>query len=333
MTRYRSSLTFLLAAFVVSLTFRSGSAAEPEREYLLERVDDVAVVQVYCDGFDELPLDEKILIYHLTEAAIAGRDIFLHQKYRHSPMIRDLLEEIVTNSDGIDEDTLAEIRRYTKLFWVNNGIHNTVTSKKNVIGASKEDFLKAALQAEKNGAKLPKREGLATEEFIAKIWPLLADPKVDSHCTNSAPGEGKDILEESCNSFYRGVTVADLEGFEERYPLNSTLVKRDGKLRELVWRGGFDDVIPPGLYAKQITQWLATWKTRFPTQRRRWLGRWHCWLTTTGRVTRSTSGRTTSPGWKTRTRPSTRSTVSSRSILTHGGRRGRTRELSTSMTR
>jgi len=252
MTRYRSSLTFLLAAFVVSLTFRSGSAAEPEREYLLERVDDVAVVQVYCDGFDELPLDEKILIYHLTEAAIAGRDIFLHQKYRHSPMIRDLLEEIVTNSDGIDEDTLAEIRRYTKLFWVNNGIHNTVTSKKNVIGASKEDFLKAALQAEKNGAKLPKREGLATEEFIAKIWPLLADPKVDSHCTNSAPGEGKDILEESCNSFYRGVTVADLEGFEERYPLNSTLVKHDGKLRELVWRGGFDDVIAPGLYAKQI---------------------------------------------------------------------------------
>ena len=121
-----------------------------------------------------------------------------------------------------------------------------------MIGTSREDFLKAALQAEKNGAKLPKREGQTIEEFITKIWPLLANPKVDSHCTNSAPGEGKDILEESCNSFYRGVTVADLEGFEERHPLNSTLVKRDGKLRELVWRGGFDDVIPPGLYAKQI---------------------------------------------------------------------------------
>ena len=110
----RSILAPLLALFVVSLCLPSGRAAEPERKYLLERVDDVAIVQIYCDGFDELPVDEKILIYHLTEAAIAGRDIFLHQKYRHSPMLRDLLEEIVTNSDGIDADTLAEIRRYNE---------------------------------------------------------------------------------------------------------------------------------------------------------------------------------------------------------------------------
>ena len=252
MRRNRSTLGLLLVLFTVSLIARLSAAAEPERKYLLERVDDVAVVQIYCDGFDELPLDEKILIYHLTEAAIAGRDIFLHQKYRHSPMIRDLLEEIITHPDGIEKETLDEIRRYTKLFWVNNGIHNTITSKKSVIRASRDDFLKAALKAEANGAKLPKREGQSTEEFVGKIWPLLADPKVDSHCTNSAPGEGKDILEASCNSFYRDVTVKDLEGFKERYPLNSTLVKRDGKLRELVWRGGFDDVIPPGLYAKQI---------------------------------------------------------------------------------
>ena len=252
MRRNRSTLALLLLLFTVSLIARLAAAAEPERKYLLERVDDVAVVQIYCDGFDELPLDEKILIYHLTEAAIAGRDIFLHQKYRHSPMIRDLLEEIITHPDGIEKETLDEIRRYTKLFWVNNGVHNTITSKKSVIRASREDLLKAALKAEANGAKLPKREGQSTEEFITKIWPLLADPKVDSNCTNSAPGEGKDILQASCNSFYRDVTVKDLEGFNERYPLNSTLVKRDGKLRELVWRGGFDDVIPPGLYAKQI---------------------------------------------------------------------------------
>lgn len=252
MRRNRSTLALLLVLFTLFLIAQLARAAEPERKYLLERVDDVAVVQIYCDGFEELPRDEKILIYHLTEAAIAGRDIFLHQKYRHSPMIRDLLEEIVTHPDGIDKDTLDEIRRYTKLFWVNNGIHNSITSKKNLIRGSKDDFLKAALKAEANGAKLPKHEGQSTEEFIGKIWPLLADPKVDSNCTNSSPGEGKDILEASCNSFYRDVTVKDLEGFKERYPLNSTLVKRDGKLRELVWRGGFDDVIPPGLYAKQI---------------------------------------------------------------------------------
>lgn len=248
MLRSRLPLAVLLILFFVSPLI----SAEPERKYLLERVDDVDVVQIYSDGFDELPLGEKTLIYHLTEAAIAGRDIFLHQKYRHSPMLRDLLEEIVTRSDGIDGGTLAEIRRYTKLFWVNNGVHNTITSKKNVIKTSREAFLKAAQTAEVNGAKLPKRQDESTVQFIERVWPILADPSVDSTCTNSAPGEGKDILEESCNSFYRGVTVKDLEGFKERYPLNSTLVKHEGKLRELVWRGGFDDVVPPGLYAKEI---------------------------------------------------------------------------------
>lgn len=252
MPRQRLSLAVLLAVFVVFLFIRPVGAAEPERKYLLERVDEVAVVQIYCDGFDQLPLEEKKLIYHLSESAIAGRDIFLHQKYRHSPMLRDLLEEILTNSEGIDADTLAEIRRYTKLFWINNGIHNSITSKKNLIRASQAAFLKAAQTAEKNGAKLPKREGETTEQLVNRVWPILADPKVDSHCTNSAPGPGKDILEESCNSFYRDVTVKDLEGFKERYPLNSTLIKRDGKLREIVWRGGFDDVVPPGMYAKEI---------------------------------------------------------------------------------
>lgn len=252
MYRHRSSLAVLLVLFAISCLLQPARSSEPERKHLLERVDDVAVVQIYCDGFDQLPLQEKKLIYHLYEAALAGRDIFIHQKYRHSLMLRDLLEEIVTNPDGIDGDTLAEIRRYTKLFWINNGIHSAITSKKNVVKTSREAFLKAAKTAEKNGARLPKGKAESTEELVARVWPILADINVDPYCTNSSPGEGKDILEASSNSFYRGVTVKDLEDFKERYPLNSTLVKRNGNLQELVWRGGFDDVVPPGLYAEQI---------------------------------------------------------------------------------
>ena len=56
--------------------------SQAQRKYLLERVDDVAVVQVYVDGFEQMPLHEKLLIYHLSQAAIAGRDIFIDQKYR-----------------------------------------------------------------------------------------------------------------------------------------------------------------------------------------------------------------------------------------------------------
>ncbi len=244
--------TLLASALLVLALSTASAAAETPRKYLLERVDDVDVLQIYCDGFDQLPLGEKKLVYHLYQAAVAGRQIFLHQKYRHSPMLRDLLEEIVTHGEGIDTSTSAEIHRYTKLFWINNGVHNSITGKKNVLRTSREDFLKAAATAEKNGAKLPKGNEESSEQFVARVWPILADPKVDSHCTNSAPGEGKDILQESCNSFYRDVTAKDLEGFEERHPLNSTLVQRDGQLRELVWRAGFDNAVPPGLYAEEI---------------------------------------------------------------------------------
>ena len=58
--------------------------AETDRKYLLERVDDAAVVQLYADGFTSLPLDQKLLIWHLYEAALAGRDIFYDQRYAHN---------------------------------------------------------------------------------------------------------------------------------------------------------------------------------------------------------------------------------------------------------
>ncbi len=244
--------TLLLQTFLMLALSAAASAVQTERKYLLERVDDVDVVQIYCDGFDQLTLGDKKLVYHLYQAALAGREIFLHQKYRHSPMLRELLEEIVTHRQGIDAATSAEIRRYTKLFWINNGVHNSITSRKNVVRIPLEDFLKAAATAEKNGARLPKNDDESTEQFIRRVWPVLADPDFDSHCTNSAPGEDKDILQESCNSFYRDVNVKDLVGFKEHYPLNSTLVKRDGQLCELVWRAGFDNIVPPGQYAKEI---------------------------------------------------------------------------------
>ncbi len=70
------------------------TGGEDDRPYLLERVDDAAVVQLYADGFEALPLQEKTLIYHLYEAALAGRDIFIDQRYAHSLEMRDVIEEI-----------------------------------------------------------------------------------------------------------------------------------------------------------------------------------------------------------------------------------------------
>src|SRR5688572_28042819 len=72
-------------------------ASTSDRKYLLERVEDAAVVQLYADGFAALPLREKTLIYHLSQAAIAGRDIFIDQKYRHALEMRVVLEAILTH--------------------------------------------------------------------------------------------------------------------------------------------------------------------------------------------------------------------------------------------
>src|SRR5436190_16559153 len=64
------------------------------RKYLLERVDDAAVVQLYADGFKNLPLRQKLLTWHLYQAAVAGRDIYYDQRYRHGLAMRDVIEAV-----------------------------------------------------------------------------------------------------------------------------------------------------------------------------------------------------------------------------------------------
>ena len=98
---------------------KSGSAAAPaatppttsERKYLLERIGEAAVAQVYADGFSTLPLKERTLIWHLYQAALAGRDIFYDQRYAHNLEMRDVLEAIVSRRDAIDPATRDEILR------------------------------------------------------------------------------------------------------------------------------------------------------------------------------------------------------------------------------
>ena len=76
-----------------------------DRRYLLEQVDDAAVVQLYADGFSQLPLREKTLVWHLYQAAIAGRDIYYDQRYAHALEMRDVIEAILTHAAGIDSGT------------------------------------------------------------------------------------------------------------------------------------------------------------------------------------------------------------------------------------
>ena len=134
-----------------------------ERAFLLEQVDDAAVVQVYADGFAGLPLTQKVLAWHLYQAALAGRDIYYDQRYRHGLDMRDVLEALVRHPAGIAAATMVEVRRYTKLFWLNYGPYNNLTSRKFVLRLTPEALLAAVTQAAAAGARLPQRPGESQE--------------------------------------------------------------------------------------------------------------------------------------------------------------------------
>ena len=213
------------------------TAAPTDRKYLLERIGEAAVVQVYADAFNDLPLREKTLIWHLGQAAIAGRDIYYDQRYAHSLEMRDVLEAIVTHPVGIDRTTLDEITRYTKLFWINTGPYNNLTSRKFVLTCSAAALAEAAQVAARNGAVFPRREGETLDALLERLRPMFFDPDVDPAVTSKTPRAGKDIVTASANNLYVGLTLQDLEGIKEKYPLNSRLVMRDGALVEEVYRG------------------------------------------------------------------------------------------------
>jgi len=203
-----------------------------ERKYLLERVDEAAVVQAYADDFSSLSLKDKELIWHLYKAALAGRDIYYDQRYMHSIEMREVLEAILTHAVAIDAATLAEIQRYTKLFWINTGPYNNLTARKFVLKSTPEAFAAAAKKAADNGAHFPSASGESLDALLTRLQPLFFDASVDPIVTNKAPGAGKDILQASANNLYADVLMKDLSGFKEKYPLNSRLVKKDGKLIE-----------------------------------------------------------------------------------------------------
>jgi dipeptidyl-peptidase-3 len=210
-------------------------AAPVERPYLLERIDDAAVAQVYADGFDALSVEERKLAWHLVEAALWGRDIYYDQRYRHGLEMRELLEQVILHGDAIEAGILAEVRRYTKLFWMNSGPYNNMTARKFVLDVTKDQLLAAARSAAAAGARLPCAAGETVGDLVDRLAPAFLDPAFEPLVTNKNPEGSGDMLAESANNLYADVIGADLEGFTERHPLNSRLIKRDGRLVEEVY--------------------------------------------------------------------------------------------------
>jgi len=213
------------------------------RQYLLERIDDAAVVQVYADGFRTLSLNDKILVWHLYLAALAGRDIFYDQRHRSNLEIRELLETILQHGEHVEGEVLAEVRRYTKLFWINTGPFNNLTARKFVLNLTRDQLAAAMHGATRAGAIFAD----APEVLLDRLSPMLFDAAHDAVVTNKTPADGGDMLEASSNNLYVGVRMSDVANFTERYGLNSRLVRRGSQLIEEVYRVG-------GRYDAQIRE-------------------------------------------------------------------------------
>jgi dipeptidyl-peptidase-3 len=262
-----TAITVLTAAMACSSADEPTAAAPAattapagERKYLLERVDDAAVVQLYADQFAALPLQEKALAYHLAQAALAGRDIFYDQKHRNALDMRGVLEAILTHNKGIETQTLSEIERYTKLFWINTGPYNNLTSRKFVLKITPQALATAAQIAEKDGAKFPTQSGESVDALLKRLEPMFFNADFEPIVTNKNPGAGKDILTTSANNLYAGISMADLKGFTEKNGLNSRLVKKDGRLVEEVYK-------IDGRYGKQIAEIVTHLEAAIPFAR------------------------------------------------------------------
>ena len=227
---------------------------------LVDRFADVQVLSYEVPGFDELPLQEKKLAYYLSQAALAGRDIFYDQNYQHNLRIRKLLSAIVASYTGDrSSDEFAGLLDYAKRVWFASGIHHHYSSDKMLPDFSPQAL--AQMVANSDATLLPLEPGQSVEELLA----LLQNPIFDSATAAKKVVLDADVdqLSASAVNFYRDVTAAEATAFYANrldedparpvsWGLNSQLVKEDGQLLEKTWRVG-------GMYGpaiEQIVYWL-----------------------------------------------------------------------------
>ena len=215
-----------------------------------EQFADIRILRYQVPGFENLTLQQKELVYYLTQAGLAGRDIIYDQNYRHNLKIRRALETIISNYTGIKDDQFKAVETYAKRVWFSNGIHHHYSNLKFKPEFTEEYFTGLMLAT---GASLP------YEALQAMFNPNVDAKKVDK-------AEGVDLIEASAVNFYGpNLTQAEVEAFyaaqtskDDPRPishgLNSQLVKNEnGQIEERVWK-------VDGMYGKAIAQviyWLG----------------------------------------------------------------------------
>ncbi|MBU3809806.1 MAG: dipeptidyl peptidase 3 [Candidatus Phocaeicola faecipullorum] len=212
--------------------------------YSVEQFADLQILRYRVNGFELLSLNQKKLIYYLSEAALNGRDILFDQNGKLNLKIRRMLEAVYVNYDGdrTDAEFLA-LEVYLKRIWFSSGIHHHYSTDKFIPGFS-VDFLRDAVMAT-DKALLPLSEGESVAGLCNELFPVIFDPELMPKRVNQADGE--DLLLTSASNYYVGVTQKEAEDFyaamkspDDETPvmfgMNSRLEKKNGKICEVVWK-------------------------------------------------------------------------------------------------
>ena len=230
--------------------------------YQDERFADLQLLRYRLNGFERLTLKQKTLVYYLSQATLYGRDITFDQFGKYNLRIRKILEVIYTDMTvPHDTDEFKALEIYLKRIWFSSGIYHHYGCEKFKPGFT-PDYLNKVLR-QVDARQLPLNEGETISQMCDELFPIIFDETVMPKRVNKADGE--DLLLTSACNFYDGVTQAEAEAFYEQqkkqnkhqdtppsFGLNSTLVKKDGKILEEVWSSG-------GKYAnaiRHIILWL-----------------------------------------------------------------------------
>lgn len=243
-------LRYIAAAAIMAAAVSTQSAMAKDNSdfnYVVDRFADIEVLRYKVPDFEKLTPRQKALVYYLTEAAIAGRDILWDQNGKYNLPIRQLIENVYTNYSGNKESRQYKaLEKYLKQIWFGNGIHHHYSMDK-FVPEFDETFLRYEV------SKLPADKQPAELDMLCKV---IFDPAVLAKRVNQA--EGEDLIVTSANNLYEGVTQKQVEDYYNAlkdttvvnpisYGLNTRVAMIDGKVTEQPYRIG-------GLYSDAIVR-------------------------------------------------------------------------------
>ncbi|SDS12528.1 dipeptidyl-peptidase-3 [Formosa sp. Hel1_31_208] len=219
-----------------------------EFNYNVEQFADIKILRYQIPGWENLTLKEQKLVYYLTQAGLAGRDIIWDQNYRHNLKIRKALENVYATYSG--DKTTPEwqaFETYMKRVWFSNGIHHHYSNDKLKPGFT-DDYLKGVL-TETNTTLEEDAFNVIFNDKDAKKVNLTKD--VDNVLLSAVNFYGPDVTTADVENFYKAKVSPDPKK-PLSYGLNSQLVKENGVLTERMYKSG-------GLYGEaidEIIKWL-----------------------------------------------------------------------------